>query len=77
MIQVSMSSAFMVYLLIPFFAILLLWVLSEYKTRTKSTHVEMDRSMQCSVCLSTYLYQQNESISKCPVCGSYNDVSLE
>ena len=74
MIEVELSTIFFLYLCATMGVIFILWIRSEYQSRTRATHVESERTMACSICLQVYIYRENDTITKCPFCQSFNDV---
>lgn len=74
MFQVSLSTIFFVYLIIAMGLIFILWVISEYTSRTKATHIEVQNTMVCTLCFQSFIFDKNKSIVQCPFCDNYNDV---
>ena len=73
MIQVDFSTAVAVYIIFWMAGLLILWAILERRPTLKNYSDPRRNLWQCAICASTYIDSQNEAISKCPVCGSFNE----
>ena len=73
MIKVDISMALFLYLFFSTIVILILWSFFNFGTRLKTFSSEEKYIWHCSICANTYIDSRHEDISKCPVCGSFNE----
>lgn len=72
MIELSPTTALMLYLALTLVAILGIWVYSHYSSR-KRTFMPMEKELiVCEFCLFAYLDVGAKKITKCPRCESFN-----
>ena len=72
MIELDIATAVALYLLLTVISLLLLWLFLDREARPKLYTSEKKSIWQCYVCTHTYVDSQNDVISKCPECGSFN-----
>lgn len=72
MIELDISTAVALYLLLTVVTILLLWLFLDRDAKPKQYASEKKSIWQCQVCTFTYVDSQHDVISKCPQCGSLN-----
>ena len=72
MIKIELSLAVCLYLLFSVMGILVLWVFFGEKNIFRRINPEEKFVWQCKICTFFYVDSQNEEISVCPRCGSYN-----
>ncbi|HOK08705.1 MAG TPA: hypothetical protein PLT82_00095 [Candidatus Hydrogenedens sp.] len=75
MIEISITSAVIIYSVIIAFVGVFLWGLSEFGTRKIYTMFKNQNVWKCSYCAFVYLDTDAEEISQCPRCYSYNVAS--
>lgn len=72
MIEVSPTTALMIYLCLTLCVLLGLWALQHSRTR-KTEILPIEKNMQtCEFCLFAYLVEDTKPITKCPRCSSFN-----
>ncbi len=72
MIEVGLSLAFTLYLLLVLALFFLLWAHQEGKKRFKSLDEQESYLWQCSICAFVYLDPEEDHLSRCPRCQSFN-----
>ena len=72
MIRLTVSALIFIYTLLSVFAVLVLWVASNYLKGRPIADKDVNFIWKCAVCLNTYVDSKHEDISVCPQCGSYN-----
>lgn len=75
MIEITMSSAIMLYFCMTLATLLLLWAVQHYRSRKQKTVVAQKELFQCEYCHYSYLDTFAKSVTKCPQCGSFNKVN--
>lgn len=75
MIPVSLSGLFVIYVLSFLAMILTLWVGYEFRRKAGQVEPLEQRIFRCSICTHVYLDDRDEAFSRCPRCGSLNDVT--
>ena len=71
MISVNFYLAVSLYMLASISVILVIWLFSK-KEKDKDLTLDPKFIWYCSVCSYTYINTKEDTISKCPRCGSYN-----
>lgn len=71
MISVNFYLAVSLYMLASISVILVIWILGK-KEKDKDLTLDPKFIWHCSVCSYTYINTKEDTISKCPRCGSYN-----
>jgi len=72
MIELDISTAVALYLLMTVVSLLLLWLFFDREAKPKQYVSEKKSIWQCEVCLQAYVDSNHDVISKCPRCGSFN-----
>jgi uncharacterized paraquat-inducible protein A len=72
MIELSPTTAFMVYLGVTLAVLLGIWVTQHYRSKSKPTLPSEQKLQVCEYCHFAYLDDSNKGVSKCPQCQSYN-----
>jgi len=72
MIKIDLSLAFALYLLLVLTVFFLLWTHREGKKRFKSLRKPGGYLWQCSICAFIYLDPEEDHLSCCPRCRSFN-----
>ncbi|MDD5449201.1 MAG: hypothetical protein PHO42_01195 [Candidatus Omnitrophica bacterium] len=72
MIKIEISLAVCLYLVFSVIGFLIIWLLIDSKKGVKKIHPEEKFVWQCSICTFFYIDSQNDELSICPRCGSYN-----
>lgn len=72
MIQVSFTTAFMLYLGMTLLAVLGIWIFSHYKTRKRSYYSDEQALFVCEFCHYAYLEDSAQELNRCPQCGLIN-----
>lgn len=72
MIKVDISFAVSFYIILWVISLLVFWII--FGKGPKLKHYSRDKRYfwQCSICLANYVDSKDDTISKCPECGSYN-----
>jgi phage FluMu protein Com len=72
-IEVPVSTAVLVFLLVTVALVLVVWVLFGWRRRGRLLTTETDNYIwRCPICNHVYLETRPERYSKCPQCGSMN-----
>lgn len=72
MIELSPTTALMVYLGLALAAILSIWIFNHYSARKKVFLPEEKKLHVCEFCHFAYLDVTEKEITKCPRCTSFN-----
>lgn len=72
MIEISESSAFMIYLGLTLGPLLGIWVFQHYSRKHQKIDLSAQRLYVCEYCHFCYLDGQSLPITRCPQCQSYN-----
>ena len=72
MIRLDLTTAVFLYVLFSVIAILIGWAAVLYGRPRRFSLRDVDVIWKCPVCLNVYVFSENEEISVCSVCGSYN-----
>jgi uncharacterized paraquat-inducible protein A len=72
MIELDISTAVALYLLLTVVSLLLLWLFLDSQTKPRQYASEEKSIWQCEVCFFSYVDSQHDVISRCPRCGSFN-----
>lgn len=72
MIEIDISSAFTLYLLLVLAIFFLPWAYQEGKKRLESLNKQERYLWQCSICALIYLDPKEDHLSCCPRCRSFN-----
>ncbi len=72
MIKVDISAAVSVYIILWILSLFLFWVFFGRGPKLKSYTQDKRFVWQCGICMNNYIDSKNDTISKCPECGSYN-----
>ena len=72
MIELDISTAIALYLLLTVVSLLLLWLFLDSQTKPKQYASEKKSIWQCEVCVFSYVDSHHDVISRCPRCGSFN-----
>lgn len=75
MIPVSLSGLFVIYVLSFLAMILTLWIVYEFRGKAGQVEPLEQRIFRCSICAHVYLDDRDEAFSRCPRCGSLNDLT--
>lgn len=75
MFQIDFSQFICYYLSGQLFILWLFW-LFERKARRKQNSLSNDQIWQCPICSYVYFETKIAKISACPVCGSFNERTL-
>lgn len=74
MIEVDISEAFFIYLLISISIIFFFWIWDEYKARTKASEADLSITVRCQLCLEPFLCEKGRPLVHCPYCKTLNEV---
>ena len=74
MFQVSIPTAFLIYLAITLGTLLCLLVLKLFKKQISSTQLQENRLFSCEYCHLKYIDKQTTNVTQCPHCESFNSV---
>ncbi len=72
MIEISSTTAFMIYLCLTLGPLLGLWLVQHYSKRHSKINVEEHQLYICEYCQFCYLDDRVQGITRCPQCLSYN-----
>ena len=73
MIEVPVSSAVLVFLLVTVAFVLIVWFLTERRRPGEDDREKIsDHVLKCPICTNVYLETRPGGMSKCPECGSMN-----
>ncbi len=72
MIEVDISLAFALYLLLVQILFFLIWAHREGKKEFRSLDKQEGCLWQCSICAFIYLDPKEDHLSRCPRCQSFN-----
>lgn len=75
MFYVNISSVFFIYLVVLLIFIFIVWLIDEFKSRTKRNIATIKGTIKCSLCMQNFIYEKNKTIIRCPYCGSLNDLN--
>jgi len=78
MFKVSLSTFFFIYLSLSLSGIFISWVYFEFKKKTWRFNPLEKSIFRCKICAHSYIIEKGGSaLSKCPQCGSFNDILIE
>lgn len=70
--ELSIHTAFMLYLALTLFVLLGIWINQHYKSRHREI-LPVEKSLfVCEYCHFTYLSEDEKPVTKCPQCHSFN-----
>lgn len=72
MIELSASSAFLIYLGFTLAALLGMWCAHHWKSARRHVEVSETQLLLCEYCGFTYLEDPSASVTRCPQCHSLN-----
>lgn len=72
MIEVSTSTAFLLYLGFALLTLLGLWSWQHYQTRQKRLSLIAQELLVCEYCHTAYLGDIGKQVTRCPCCRSFN-----
>lgn len=72
MIELSPTTALILYLAITLAPLLCLWAYHHFKNRERKIVLEKNDLRVCEFCQFCYLGDKGSLLSKCPQCHSYN-----
>lgn len=72
MIELSPTTAIMLYLCITLATLLAIWGYHHYYSRMKKVDISQEKLIICEYCHYTYLDQIAKPITKCPQCESFS-----
>lgn len=75
MIKVDLSLLFFIYLILSLGGIILLWGWFEIKHPPGSLKPYSKTIYRCTICTFRYIDNLDQSITKCPQCGSLNNAN--
>ena len=71
MIEVDISTAIFMHLLLSVVVVLIAWSFFSFGTKMKKFNMEEKYIWHCNICDNTYIDSRNEVMSKCPRCKSF------
>ena len=74
MFEVDLSTAFFIYLALALTGLLVSWIYFEYRRKAKRFNPLEKMIFRCKICAHSYMIAKDETLSKCPRCGSIADV---
>lgn len=72
MIEISSTTAIMLYLCLTLAILLFLWGQHHYYARKKKLDLSHQKLIVCEYCHNAYLDRSDKNITQCPQCQSYN-----
>ncbi len=75
MIEISSTTAFMIYLSMTLGPLLGLWFAQHYFKRHKKINIDDQKLYICEYCQFGYLDNREQKITRCPQCLSYNQTT--
>lgn len=72
MIELSTTTAFMLYLIATLSPLLILWAYQHFQTRKHKIATEENDLRICEFCHFCYLGNRGAALSQCPQCRSFN-----
>ena len=73
MIEVPVSSAVLVFLLVTVAFVLVVWFFTERRRPGEDTREKIkDHVLRCPICTNVYLETKPGGMTRCPECGSLN-----
>lgn len=72
MIELSTTTALMLYLTVTLGPLLFVWAYQHFKNRKKKIVIQSKVLCVCEFCHFCYLGEIGSSLSKCPQCHSFN-----
>ena len=77
MFKLDISTAVFFYVMSSILVIFILWIFFEKKTVLPKFVREEADVWECGICTHTYVDSNNQEISQCPQCKSYNKKAAE
>jgi uncharacterized paraquat-inducible protein A len=72
MIELSPTTAIMLYLCLTLATLLAIWGFHHYSSRKKKMDLSHQKLHVCEYCHFAYLRQIDKTVSRCPQCSSFN-----
>ena len=72
MIELSATTAFMIYLSLTLGTLLGIWIYQHYQSKNRETLPSEQKLNVCEFCHYAYLGDSAKNVSKCPQCHSFN-----
>lgn len=72
MIELSATTAIMLYLSLTLLIILWFWAYNNFRSKTKKIILSEQELYICEFCHFAYLADMSKSVNQCPQCSSYN-----
>jgi hypothetical protein len=72
MIEISLTTALMIYLCMTLGALLGMWGLQHYFSRKTKLEVAQHQLFLCEYCQFCYLEDPQKEVTRCPQCHSFN-----
>lgn len=72
MIELSPTTALMLYLSVTLATLFAIWGVHHYRSRNKRVDLSNQKLIICEYCRFAYLGNVDKTVSKCPQCSSYN-----
>ncbi|MBI1883416.1 MAG: hypothetical protein HYS08_04325 [Chlamydiae bacterium] len=77
MFEVDLSTAFLIYLILSLSGLFFAWIYYEYRKKARNFSPIEKVIYRCKICAHSYIVERDETLSKCPQCGSFNDANEE
>lgn len=75
MIELSPTTAIMLYLCITLATLLSIWGFHHYQSRKRKVDLSQQKLVICEYCHYAYLGQIAKPVNQCPQCESFNKMS--
>ena len=72
MIELTFTTAFMLYLGLTLMFVMGIWIYSHFKSKQKTIFTCEKELFICEFCHYAYLEDQIKKLNKCPQCGLFN-----
>lgn len=73
MIEISETTAFMLYLCLSLGPVLAIWAYHHYSRRHKKINHSAQQLFVCEYCHYCYLESISQRVTRCPQCQSFNE----
>lgn len=72
MVELSSTTALMLYLILTLGTLLALWITHHYRHRYKKVQLQENELIVCEYCNFAYLGNITKPVTQCPQCHSFN-----
>lgn len=72
--KIDLTTGFFIYLVLTLTGVFIPWIFFEYCKKVKHINPLEKVIFRCIICAHSYLIAKDETLTKCPMCGSLSDV---